>query len=113
MQNGNEFLKRRYLMGFSATLSSAGDELTMVIDGRFDFNIHSDFRNAYRDLPASTRYVVDLARASFMDSSAMGMLLLLREHAGEKDANICLQNCNADIRKILSISNLDKMFVVE
>lgn len=100
-------------MGFSSSLSSDGSELTMSIDGRFDFNIHSDFRNAYRDLPATTRFVIDLGKASFMDSSAMGMLLLLREHAGEKTANIRLLNCNADIRKILSISNLDKMFVVE
>jgi len=100
-------------MGFSADLSSDGSELTMTIDGRFDFNIHSDFRNAYRDLPASTRYIVDLGRATFMDSSAMGMLLLLREHAGEKSADIRLLNCNADIKKILSISNLDKMFAVE
>jgi len=100
-------------MGFSANLSSDKSELTMAIDGRFDFNIHSDFRNAYRDLPATTRFVIDLGKASFMDSSAMGMLLLLREHAGEKSANIRLQNCNADIKKILSISNLDKMFVVE
>lgn len=100
-------------MGFQANLSSDGSELTMAIDGRFDFNIHSDFRNAYRDLPATTRFVIDLGNASFMDSSAMGMLLLLREHAGEKAANIRLKNCNADIRKILSISNLDKMFVVE
>jgi len=100
-------------MGFSANLSSDKSELTMAIDGRFDFNIHSDFRNAYRDLPATTRFVIDLGKASFMDSSAMGMLLLLREHAGEKSANIRLQNCNTDIKKILSISNLDKMFVVE
>ena len=100
-------------MGFSANLSSDGTELTMTVDGRFDFNIHSDFRNAYRDLPATTRFVVDLGKASFMDSSAMGMLLLLREHAGEKAANIRLLNCNPDIRKILSISNLDKMFTVE
>ena len=100
-------------MGFKANLSSDGSELVMAIDGRFDFNIHSDFRNAYRDLPATTRFIVDLSKATFMDSSAMGMLLLLREHAGEKAADIRLKNCNADIKKILSISNLDKMFVVE
>lgn len=100
-------------MGFSASLSADGSELSMVIDGRFDFNIHSDFRNAYRELPPTTRFVIDLGKATFMDSSAMGMLLLLREHVGEKAANIRLQNCNADIRKILSISNLDKMFTVE
>lgn len=97
-------------MGFSANLSSDKSELTMTIDGRFDFNIHSDFRNAYRDLPPTTKFVIDLSKASFMDSSAMGMLLLLREHAGEKAANIRLLNCTPAVRKILSISNLDKMF---
>jgi len=100
-------------MGFSANLSSDGSELTMAIDGRFDFNIHSDFRDSYRELPGTTRFVIDLANSSFMDSSAMGMLLLLREHAGEKASDIRLQNCNVDIKKILSISNLDKMFIVE
>jgi anti-anti-sigma regulatory factor len=83
-------------MGFKASLSDDKSELTMTIDGRFDFNIHSDFRNAYRDLPPTTKFVIDLSKASFMDSSAMGMLLLL--------------NCNPAVRKILSISNLDKMF---
>ena len=100
-------------MGFNAQLSADGSELEMAISGRFDFNIHADFRNSYRDLPPRTRYVIDLSQATYMDSSAMGMLLLLREHAGEKEANIRLLNCNPDIRKILSISNLDKMFALE
>ena len=100
-------------MGFSANLSGDGRQLTMAIDGRFDFNIHSEFRNSYRELPATTHFVVNLAKATFMDSSAMGMLLLLREHVGEKKENIRLQNCNPEVRKILSISNLDKMFIVE
>jgi len=100
-------------MGFSASLSDDGSELTMAIEGRFDFNIHSDFRNSYRELPMTTRFIIDLDKATFMDSSAMGMLLLLREHVGEKTENIRLQNCNPEVRKILSISNLDKMFVVE
>ncbi|NOX91393.1 MAG: STAS domain-containing protein [Gammaproteobacteria bacterium] len=100
-------------MGFSAILSSDGRELIISIDGRFDFNMHTDFRSAYRELPANTRFIIDLGKATFMDSSAMGMLLLLREHAGEKSADIRLKNCNAEIKKILTISNLDKMFVVE
>ncbi len=100
-------------MGLKANLSDDGNELVMAIDGRFDFNIHSDFRNAYRDLPATTQFIIDLGKATFMDSSAMGMLLLLREHAGEKTANIRLLNCNPEIRKILSISSLDKMFMIE
>ena len=100
-------------MGFNATLSDDKKELRMVIDGRFDFNIHSQFRNAYQELPPDTRFVIDLQGATFMDSSAMGMLLLLREHAGKEAADIRLVNCNPEIEKILAVSNMDKLFPME
>lgn len=97
-------------MGLKATLSEDGSELNMAVDGRFDFSLHADFRNAYRDLPKNTTYIIDLGRTTFMDSSAMGMLLLLREYAGDKEADIRLVNCSPEVRKVLAISNLDKMF---
>ena len=100
-------------MGLSTKRSGDGKELTIAIDGRFDFNLHSDFRNAYRDMPANTRFIIDLRDTTFMDSSAMGMLLLLREHAGEKDSDIHVLNCSPDVRKVLKISNLDRIFAME
>jgi len=45
-----------------------------------------------------------------MDSSALGMLLLLRDHAGGDDAEVRVTNSNSDVRKILAISNFDKLF---
>ena len=100
-------------MGIKTQLTEEGDQLNMVIEGRFDFSLHTEFREAYRNLPPDTRYVIDLSRTTFMDSSAMGMLLLLREFAGDKSANICLQNCSPAVQKVLSISNLDKMFTLD
>ena len=100
-------------MGFSATLSPDKKQLRMEIDGRFDFNIHSQFRKSYTDLPPSTRFVVDLKNTDFMDSSAMGMLLLLRENAGKENADIHLVNCNPEIERILAVSNMDKLFPLE
>ena len=100
-------------MGLETKLSSDGSVLNMSIDGRFDFNIHSAFRNSYRNLPPSTRFVIDLSKTTFMDSSAMGMLLLLREFTGKNGENIELCNCRPEVRKILAISNLDKMFTMK
>ena len=100
-------------MGFNATLSADKKELLMKIDGRFDFNLHSEFRKSYQELPANTRFVVDLKNASYMDSSAMGMLLLLREYAGKENADIRLINCNPDIERVLAVSNMDKLFPLE
>jgi len=100
-------------MGIKAQLSEEGDQLNMVIEGRFDFSLHAEFREAYRNLPPDITYVIDLSKTTFMDSSAMGMLLLLREFAGDKGSNICLRNCSPEVRKVLSISNLDKMFTLD
>ena len=99
-------------MGITTQLSEEGDQLNIVIAGRFDFSLHAEFRDAYRNLPPDIKYVIDLSQTTFMDSSAMGMLLLLREFAGEASADICLLNCSPEVRKVLSISNLDKMFTL-
>ncbi len=100
-------------MTITAIMSSDGDELNMAINGRFDFNVHTAFREAYRDVPSTTKFVVDLTRTTFMDSAALGMLLLLREFVGEDAAGIKIKNCQPDVRKVLRVSNLDKLFIVE
>jgi len=47
---------------------------------------------------------------TYMDSSALGMLLLLRDHAGGEESEVQVINTNSDVRKILAISNFDKLF---
>lgn len=54
--------------------------------------------------------MVDLKETTYMDSSALGMLLLLRDHAGGDNAEVQVVNANSDVRKILAISNFDKLF---
>lgn len=56
------------------------------------------------------RYTVDLKDTTYLDSSALGMLLLLRDHAGGDNSLIRLVNCNPDVRKILAISNFEQLF---
>ena len=57
-------------------------------------------------------YVVDLKDATYLDSSALGMLLLLRDHAGGDSSQVKIVNCNADVKKILSISNFEQLFTI-
>ncbi|GFM86727.1 anti-anti-sigma regulatory factor [Pseudomonas cichorii] len=91
-------------------LSQDGQQLTVFIEGRFDFSTHQDFRGAYEGHAGSLSYVVDLGGTHYLDSSALGMLLLLRDHAGGDDAVVRLANCTPDIVKILTISNFSKLF---
>ncbi len=96
----------------AVTSTESGDTVTIHVTGRFDFAAHQEFINAYKSLPkGEKRFVVDLSGAEYMDSSAMGMLLQLREHSN-KNRPVELVNGNEGIREILRIANFDKLFKV-
>ncbi len=100
-------------MAITASLSPDGKELTLVVEGRFDFSSHQEFRAAYEQLKEPpARYRVDMQDATYLDSSALGMLLLLRDHAGGEQARIEIVNCSPDVRKILTISNFEQLFSI-
>ncbi len=101
-------------MSISHTLTADGSELVIAIKGRFDFTSHQEFRSAYESLDRMpSRYCIDMRDTTYLDSSALGMLLLLRDHAGGDNANIKIANCGPDVKKILSISNFEKLFNIE
>jgi len=96
-------------MTVKAELSLDGKILTISVKGRFDYAKHQEFRESYGDKELSP-VIVDLKEATYLDSSALGMLLLLRDHAGGDDSDIRVVNCSLDVRNILAISNFDKLF---
>jgi anti-anti-sigma factor len=94
--------------------SSNGEELTITVQGRFDFSSLQLFRNAYEKInPKPKKYVIDLKDSDYLDSSALGMLLALRDYAGGDAADIRITNSNTDVKKILVITKLDELFKVE
>ncbi len=100
-------------MSITAELDN-NEGLTIHIAGRFDFSAHQSFRRTYEELPkAPESYTVDLADTTYMDSSALGMLLLLRDHAGGDEAHVRLVNCHENVRKILTISNFEQLFEID
>lgn len=99
-------------MAITATASPDADEVTISISGRFDFSTHQEFIRTYKAFPkGEKRFVVDLKGADYMDSSAMGMLLQLREHSN-KEHSVRLVNGNDGICEILRIANFDKLFSI-
>ncbi|MNQ60424.1 STAS domain protein [compost metagenome] len=98
-------------MSVITEVSPDGQKLTISIKGRFDFAKHQEFRDSYEKLDDQlSSVVVDLKDATYLDSSALGMLLLLRDHAGGDESDVRLVNSSTDVRKILAISNFDKLF---
>ncbi|EMP55874.1 STAS domain-containing protein [Marinobacter koreensis] len=101
-------------MSIQTRLADDGETLVISIEGRFDFSTHQAFRDAYEHGESGVhRYVVDLTDTTYLDSSALGMLLLLRDYAGGDSARISIENCNSDVRRILSISNFEQLFAIK
>ncbi|ATB66885.1 STAS domain-containing protein [Pseudomonas mosselii] len=98
-------------MAVETDFSQDGKKLTIKVKGRFDFGKHREFRNAYEhQCPRPDSVVVDLKEATYLDSSALGMLLLLRDHVGGDGSDIRVVHASPDVRKILAISNFEKLF---
>lgn len=92
---------------------SDNDCLTLQLGERFDFSIHRDFHDACLGNGTAARsYVIDLGEVTRMDSSALGMLLLLREHAGADRADIRIVNAGNELRGTLRVAGFDKLFVL-
>ncbi|WP_028671380.1 STAS domain-containing protein [Saccharospirillum impatiens] len=101
-------------MTVSAVANDNGREMIIKITGRFDFSSHQEFRQIYENASPDIKvYIIDMCDATYLDSSALGMLLLLRDHAGGDHSEIRIVNCNEDVRKILTISNFGQLFRIE
>ena len=101
-------------MTIGSKVSSDNKTLTITIQGRFDFSSLQLFKDTYENHHNIFQtYYIDLKEADYLDSSALGMLLALREYAGGESAKIIIQNANPDVKKILRITKLDDLFTVE
>lgn len=102
----------------SGTISVTREDTETVISikGRFNFEMHSQFRAAYQEDTNSgkkgRRFVIDLAGTEYIDSSALGMLLLLREEAGTNESDIEITNARPEIQKILETANFQRLFKI-
>ncbi len=100
-------------MGVFTKLDSNTATLHIDVYGRFDFGLLQQFREATNLFDQGVKVIeVDLSKTEFMDSSALGMLLLLRGMAGDDKNAVRLKNARPDVRKILEIANFDKLFLL-
>lgn len=100
-------------MAVETHLDAEKQILEIKISGRFDFSVHQDFRKATQQASSGvTAIMVDMSETDYVDSSALGMLLVLRDKVGENKEAISIKNAKPEVRKILDIANFDKLFTL-
>ena len=103
-------------MAINTSVSEENKTVSINISGQFNASMHREFRSAYKDSvenPAAYKFVVNLAHADYMDSSALGMLLLLKEHVCNDSSNVVIAQANPTILDILKIAKFDSLFTLE
>ncbi len=102
-------------MSFSVNTKNTNGTLELHLSGRFDFNANQIFRKAYQnglDNTVTSYVVLDFSGVEYMDSSALGMLLLLKDYGDKENKRIELINCQDTVREILDIVNFGKLFTI-
>ncbi|HUW49979.1 MAG TPA: STAS domain-containing protein [Sulfuricella sp.] len=87
----------------------------LALNGRFDFSSHREFRHASDEAlqaPGVKEITVDFKNVDYLDSSALGMLLLLRERAHNAHIQVTLLNCTGIVQQVLDVANFQRLFTI-
>jgi anti-anti-sigma factor len=99
-----------------AELTTTHDTAVIRLSGRFDFSSHREFKQCYEDAfsePAVRKVVVDMKNVEYLDSAALGMLLLLKQAADQLTLPVALQNCWGLVKEILDVANFGVLFEMQ
>ena len=88
----------------------------ITLSGRFDFDVHRDFKNAYMPLidNATVREIeIEMSKVDYLDSAALGMLMLLNERAKDASKSILLLNASSVVSNVLEVANFNRIFRIK
>lgn len=98
-----------------ASVNVSSSVATIDIVGRFDFSAHRGFKESYDPLISNGEIAtidINLSGVDYMDSSALGMLLMLRDRAQAASKKVVLSKPNHTVSQILDIANFSKLFQI-
>ena len=98
-----------------ASVKAGNNAAVIELAGRFDFNSHREFRDAVDQALADkkgSQISVDLNAVTYLDSSALGMLLMLRDKAKAENREVELAGAQGSVKQVLEIANFGKLFSI-
>lgn len=92
-----------------------GTTAIITLQGRFVFDCHETFKHLIAPLmdgQAIHEIHLDFTALDYLDSNALGMLLLLREKAQKQGIAIHILNPSRAVMEILDMVQFDKLFTI-
>ena len=97
----------------TVTVEVHGTVASINLSGNVDYSSQEDIRKANRQAlsNAQVREIqVNCAELTFLDSSVIRALLILKKEADEDGKSLVLLNCNENTREVFEIGGFDRMF---
>ena len=97
------------------TTTITGDRAVLAIEGRFQYDAVMSFRQEMEPLACNAQLnhmEIDFSRATYIDSSALGVLLVARDMARKNKKSIALIHCRDDVLQVLNIARFDTLFTI-
>lgn len=91
-----------------------GAQTSIMMEGKFSFSDHAVFKTMLDDIieEGTELLVLDLQGVEFIDSSALGLLLLLRDEADKKNVGLILKSPGGQVKKMFEISRFYDLFTI-
>ena len=101
-------------MSITQQVFDQGKKVKINVFGRFDYGLSHMFREAYLNLEKvdGVNFHINLSAASYIDSSALGMLLLLREYAKNLGGKVIIERPCEQISSFLKVAKFDQLFAI-
>ena len=95
------------------TQKKSDGHVLVHMEGRFDFGARKTFKDAMdQAIKDEMPIVLDLEQVSFVDSSALGLLVISHQNFKSKKIPLCLVNPQTYVRQVLDLANIGKMIPI-
>lgn len=101
-------------MSYLSTLD--GPIATIFLQGSLSFRSYPDFKAAtqpHLESPAIQALHIDMAAVEYLDSSALGMILHLKQKTDAAGKALVLTRPSAPVATVLKVVNFDKFLRIE
>ena len=104
------------MTGFDVKQSIDNKVATLTLRGRFDFSQYSVFKeeqNRVLDKDSINEIVLDFGGLEYLDSAALGIMLVLLDKAKAKGQTVTIRRAKGVVREILDVAHFERMFIIE
>lgn len=82
--------------------------------GRFTFDAHQEFRDILRlfERPDIRQVNIDVSQVDFIDSAALGMLLLANDEASKSNRTLVIRGATGQVKKMFNLAQFNTIFTL-